>query len=152
MELSNKERKKNMSKYYDVPIEDFEHRFPWLFKRMTSFEEIDDYMVFIDLNDGRTLLYDIFIHEFKEVKRFDDVFELTEDEWKLGFSHLLAKRIQMRRMTQYELANKLGVSEMTISRYITGKSLPSVYMMNKITKVLKCSQEDLFPHDYIILK
>lgn len=149
--LTNKERKCRFTQDYEMPIEDFEHRFPWLFKRMKSFEEYDDDRVFIGLSDGKTMLYDNFMHELKEVKRFDDINELTEEEWRIGFSKLLRKQISSKNITQYELANKLGVSEMTISRYVTGRCLPSVYIINKLVRVLKCKPEDLYPHDYIVL-
>lgn len=151
MNLSNKERKQLITKKYETPIDDFEHRFPWLFKRMVSFEEYNDDKVFIELSDGKTMLYDNFMQELKEVKRFDDIYELTEDEWKLGFSKILRKQINSKCITQYELASKLGVSEMTISRYVTGRCLPSVYIINKLTKILNCEPDDLYPHDYIEL-
>ena len=151
MNLSNKERKRNFTKDYETPIEDFEHRFPWLFKRMESFEEYDDDRVFIELSDGKTMIYDNFINELKEIKRFNDIYELSEEEWRIGFSKILRKQISSKNITQYELANKLGVSEMTISRYVTGRCLPSVYIINKLVRALNCKPEDLYPHDYIEL-
>lgn len=150
--LTNKERKKEYTKKYKVPIEDFKSRFSWLFKRMESFEDLDGRRLFINLDNGKTMIYDILFHTVKEVKRFDDISELTEEEWKIGFSNLLRKQIRSKGITQYELANRLGVTEMTISRYTTGKSLPSVYMLDKIIRVLNCSTEDLYPHDYIELE
>lgn len=136
---------------YIIPIEDFENRFPWIFNHMKSFEELDDYLVYINLDDGKTLLYDNFTHEYKTVKRFTDDFELTEDEWKLGFSKLLAKRLRCCGLNQYDLAKRIGVSTTMVNHYINGRNVPSIYTMKKIVKVLGCSLDDLYPHDYIIL-
>lgn len=136
---------------YEIPIEAFEHRYPWLFKRMESFEEVDRYSVYINLDDGRTLLYDNFMNELKTVKRFDDDSELTEEEWKKGFSNLLAERLKRSGINQYELARKIGVSTTMVNHYVNGRNIPSVYMLRRISRVLECSMDDLYPREYVVL-
>lgn len=152
MEVNNKERKESYTKDYDVPVEDFEHRFPLLFKRMVSFDEIDDYRVYIELDDGRTLYYDIFYHLYWKVKRFGSIDELSEDEWKLGFSQCLKDKLRKKRFTNYEFANMLGITSTTLSRYVNGKRMPDMYLFYKMVDILECNAEDLLPKDHIILK
>ena len=47
------------------------------------------------------------------------------------------------RMTQRELAEKIGVTEVTLSRYITGKRTPKGPLIVKIAKALDVPVEDL---------
>ncbi len=53
---------------------------------------------------------------------------------------IFIKRLQMlldeNNMSQKELANKVGVTEVTISRYITGERKPRIDIASKIAEVL----------------
>lgn len=149
---SNKERKKRLTKSYDIPIDDFKHRFSAIFNRMESFEELDDTRVYINLNSGRTLLYDSLYHTYFNIKRFDDIYELTEEEYRLGFSELLKKQLRRNMMSQRDLAMELGVSSNMVSRYINCTAMPSSIVFCKMLRVFNCTAEDLTPKDYVILK
>ena len=47
------------------------------------------------------------------------------------------------RMTQRELANKIGITEVTLSRYITGKRIPKAPLIVKMAKALDVPVEYL---------
>ena len=96
MDVNNKERKEFHTKEYVAPIEDFEHRFPCMFKHAISFDEIDYDKVYIELDDGRTLYYDRFYNFYWNVKRFNSIYELSEEEWRKGFSDRLRKRLRTK--------------------------------------------------------
>jgi len=49
-----------------------------------------------------------------------------------------------KRMTQQELADKLGVSRQTIFAIENGKQIPSTPLAMKIRKVFGCSFDELF--------
>ena len=46
-------------------------------------------------------------------------------------------------MSQKELADKVGVAQVTISNYVRGERMPTFYMMKKLVKALGCRIEDL---------
>jgi transcriptional regulator with XRE-family HTH domain len=46
-------------------------------------------------------------------------------------------------ISQEELAEKIGVSQKTISRYIRGDSKPDGYMIHKIARALDVSLDEL---------
>ena len=50
--------------------------------------------------------------------------------------------------TQEELADELGVSRITINRYINGQSIPSALMLKKISLVLNCDINEFFYAEY----
>lgn len=47
------------------------------------------------------------------------------------------------KLTQAELAEKLGVTQRDISRWETGKRVPSALMVKKMAQVLDCRMDDL---------
>lgn len=49
----------------------------------------------------------------------------------------------LRKMKQRELAEKVGVTRLTIARYESGARKPDVYTLQKISEVLGCTLEDL---------
>lgn len=146
---NNAERKKMLTREYALPIEDFEHRYPWLVKRVISYDEYDEYRVFVELDNGKTLLYDNFPKEYYEVKRFNNIFELTDDEYRKGFSDLLKEQMLKNGIGQNELAEKVGVSKNMIFRYLHHLAIPNTIAFCKIVSVLDCNAEDLIPEDYI---
>ena len=52
-----------------------------------------------------------------------------------------------RQITQEELAEKVGTSQTMITRYVTGRCVPSVVMLAKIARALRCSVDDLLYKD-----
>lgn len=57
-------------------------------------------------------------------------------------------RIEMRKKgwTQKKLANAVGITETSISRYMKGDRIPNAYILSKIAQVLECSVNDLITY------
>jgi transcriptional regulator with XRE-family HTH domain len=64
---------------------------------------------------------------------------MTED----SFGQRLKAVLNSRHMMQKELAEKIGVNEMAISRYIHGSRIVSVSILIEICKVLNVSADYL---------
>jgi transcriptional regulator with XRE-family HTH domain len=64
---------------------------------------------------------------------------MTED----SFGQRLKAVLNSRHMMQKELAKKIGVNEMAISRYIHGSRIVSVSILIEICKVLNVSADYL---------
>ncbi|MDE5546393.1 MAG: helix-turn-helix domain-containing protein [Anaeroplasmataceae bacterium] len=62
----------------------------------------------------------------------------------MSIAQKLIELRQKKKMTQKELAEQLNVSDKVISRWETGKSLPDVLMMKKISEVLEVSISELY--------
>ena len=63
------------------------------------------------------------------------------------FHNLIKEKRQKMSLTQMELANKLLVSNKTISNWETGKTLPDIENIILISKYLNISLDDLFLGD-----
>lgn len=69
------------------------------------------------------------------------------DSQKIG--KLISKMRKNKKQTQQELANELGVSPKTISKWETGNGLPDISMLNKICKTFDISIEELLEGNLI---
>lgn len=67
---------------------------------------------------------------------------MTKDYVKAAIAYNLFCFIKERGMTQVELAQRSGVSEAAISRYINGERVPDVFTLDKIACVLNCTIDD----------
>ena len=68
----------------------------------------------------------------------------TEEDRKRIFGKKLKRMIWLNAMNQYDLARELGVNVMTISNYVNGKTAPSFFQAQRIMRILKCNENDLF--------
>ena len=55
----------------------------------------------------------------------------------------ISKRLKKLGMTQRMLADKVGTTEVTISRYVNGERIPKASVMVKIAEVLKTTTTEL---------
>ena len=69
---------------------------------------------------------------------------LTEEEHRKEFPRLLNKMIHRKNISQKEFAEKLGITNTMVSRYLSGKSLPGYSLLKKMAKVLDCTVDDLY--------
>lgn len=64
---------------------------------------------------------------------------MTRQEWLYKFSLKLRRLMEEKNVTQRELADKLYVSEVTVSKYVNGNMMPSVRMIINISYELNAS-------------
>lgn len=50
-------------------------------------------------------------------------------------------------LTQTQLADMLGVSQSAIAMWESGKNMPRADMLQKLSRILNCSIDDLFQSD-----
>ena len=68
---------------------------------------------------------------------------MSESEWLMFFSDSLLSIMKDRRMSQRELAERSGISDGTISKYINGIQIPKITALVNIALALDCSIDDL---------
>ena len=61
-----------------------------------------------------------------------------EKAWNKKFGDKIKRMIHIRNTTQGQLAHELDISEVVLSRYITGARAPSPYLVSKIASILDC--------------
>lgn len=79
----------------------------------------------------------------------DDILfvDIDENETKTYFRDTLLSLIEENEISQGKLAYMVGVSQQTISKYLSGECLPSFMMIKKLSIALNCSVEDFYSYD-----
>lgn len=114
--------------------------FPYAARDGVEFIDKGDDFMLVKLNDGRSLLYDALEHTTRLLPR--DSHAMTEEECRREFRSRLRKWMRRKGMSQLELSERTGISQVVISRYASGKSMPGFYAIDKIAKALDCSVDD----------
>lgn len=68
---------------------------------------------------------------------------MDNQDWVEEFSNNLRAVMREEKITQRQLANKSGMSQADISRYINGKQIPSCRAIINLAYALHCSTDDL---------
>ena len=79
----------------------------------------------------------------------DDILfvDIDENETKTYFRDTLLSLIEENEISQGKLAYMVGVSQQTISKYLSGECLPSFMMIKKLSIALNCSVEDFYSYN-----
>jgi transcriptional regulator with XRE-family HTH domain len=69
----------------------------------------------------------------------------------LAMKHRLGERIRMFRMAQrfkqWDLGDRVGLSQSAICRMELGETVPDAVMLVKLARALRCTVTDLLPGD-----
>lgn len=112
-----------------------------------EYVEINEWDLLIIFRDGRRFIYDRFTKAYKEIY-YDSVNDITEEQEKRELAYRIRSLMGRRWINQDELAEMVGTSQIMISRYVRGETVPSAIMLRKIAKALRYSMDDFFDRDY----
>lgn len=68
---------------------------------------------------------------------------MKEIEWRWIFAGRLEKKLLEYNMTQRDLAYAIGVTEVTISRYLSCSRTPSILILERIARFFNCTIDEL---------
>ncbi|WP_407450026.1 helix-turn-helix domain-containing protein [Fibrobacter sp.] len=117
----------------------FKMHFPVIEETVVSCRKRSNQELILDLSDGISISYydrDNSIHRLPNPNE-----PLTVDDYKIEFGRRLYRMMDERHVTQEWLAAATGITQHTISDYVTGKVSPSYYNVDKIAKALGCSMD-----------
>ena len=107
---------------------------------------INEYDLFVLYRDGRKYIIDTFNNSSSGF--YPEGHILSDDEWNMSFRRRLRQKLSRCRITQEELADILGISRITINRYINGQTVPSALMLKKISLALNCDINEFFYKEF----
>lgn len=125
--------------------EKLERYFPELLDEIESYKDLKYAEVILYLKDGSVLRFDGIENRLKRLPSNMD--DMTDEEYKVEFGLRLRRAMAFNRINQDELSYRTGIAQPAISRYITGKTLPTVRILHRITRAIGCTAEDLY-YDY----
>ena len=128
----------------------FETYFPH-FGEILSERRIGPSETLYALKDGRKVIYDEVDDVITVYQKHDkDMDILPEEDWKKEFARILKRTIHLSGMTQGEFADRIVISQSTISKYMRRQSIPSAYVLKTMARVLKLDLDYLCNFDYLL--
>ena len=131
---------------YDRMLVRFEEYYPYLYKQMVDWWPSGRHCITVKLSDGLLIEFDSIDNTFRKVKTDGCVKDAETLRKDIG--HNLKKVLNTRSMTQSEIAEKCGITEAMLSRYIHGTSMPGVEKVYTLAAVLGCRITDLLGDSY----
>lgn len=121
--------------------ENFKLYCPSMAKTAVEHHEVNSYELQITADDGNKYLFD---NIDKTIRRLPiDSNNMTDEECQREFGLRLRSVMRNKNVTQAELSEMTGIPQPVISNYIMGKRAPSFLKLDKITKALNCSADEL---------
>lgn len=127
---------------YDDILDEFELHHPNIARNVVSWHPSGRREITVKLNDGNRVVFDDALKTIRYISNHSDPL-LEEDSWKTGFGRKLGQALFNKGLTQNVLSERTGISQVMISRYISGKTMPSAYATAKIARALECSIHEL---------
>ena len=116
----------------------FKMNFSLFADEIESVELYGDHELIITTEVGTKILYD----------DFDQTIDFINDcnnnvDWRRRFGRKLRNKMIQSGMTQEELSKRAGVSVTSLSSYMNGRALPSIYIAYRLAEELGCSLDEL---------
>lgn len=122
-------------------LEQFRMYFPDLYDQGVDWWKSGPYHVTILLNDQSRVEFDSSDNTIRWVKKIDHT--VDNDILRRGIGRNIRKFLVYRGMRQQDLADKAGVTQAMLSRYINGTSMPGLDKLHNLASVLGCQVDDL---------
>lgn len=117
--------------------------------RIVNETELEYMETIYELDDGRKILYDEISDHLYFIEN-TDLNYVTDEMWKNEFTRRLNKMILRKGILRKEFADLLGISECTMSRYITGNRIPNGYLLQRMSEILDCNLSYLTDFNYLL--
>lgn len=125
----------------DRLISNFELRFPRVAQDVYKYDRtIYANELLATLRDGSKIIYNDYENTVRNLPA--DSSNMSEEQFKREFGYRVKRIMFEKGVTQYDLSEKTGIAQETLSRYICGKNVPSFYKIDKIAKALDCSVDE----------
>lgn len=115
-------------------VNDFKLHFPLVAKHAVKYRLKKYGLLEVVLDDNSKLVFDYVNKSIFNIK--DNLDDISETDWRKHFRYKLIMILYKAGMSQKRLAEKTGISEVTICKYTNGSATPSLYNARKIARAL----------------
>ena len=125
----------------EYTYKNFEMRFPGIAKRVVEMHRGMPFEIVMTLDDGTRMSY--YDQDTNIRKLNGDGSNMTSEECAMEFGIRLGMVMRHKCVSQLELSEATGITQPSISNYVSGRIMPSFYNAVKIARYLGCSVDDL---------
>ena len=130
----------------------------WIFEKFLKFYKpsdseivdwrpVTDFEIIVELLDGTCMRYNAHDECFGYLRNYETDesgnYTMNDDEYKQAFSRKLRRVLCTSMMSQTRLSELTGISQVSISHYLSGKSLPDCRNLTRIANVLQYPIDEL---------
>lgn len=135
--------------YWEPVYEEFCQDYTNLAEEMVDWYPSAQLEITIKIRGDKKYAYDLLSRQAYLIHDSDDIDsgDISEEEWRKLFARNLNRKMRNVAMTQDRLSELTGISQVTISKYINGKTIPNSRNLIKMAKALKCSIHELVNMD-----
>ena len=126
-------------------FDEFKDLYPSMVENVMNIFQHGPYGIIVKLKDGKVFEFYILDKTFRQLPASSE--DMSDEERMKLFGDNLYRIMYRKGVSQEELSKEIGITQTMFSRYVTGKSSPSFYTVEKIIKYLDCSYEEL-TYDY----
>ena len=128
-------------KHYKYVYEGFKMNHHYEESEIEDWWPIGANSIIVQMRDGTKVEYPHILKTLRQVPEYNG----SEEEWRREFSRRLSFEMYERGFDQTYLAEKSGISQVSISNYIKRKTTPSAYAVDRMARALGCYMDDLLP-------
>lgn len=131
---------------YEEMLGRFEQCYPYLLEQTVDWWPSGRSYITVKLNDGTLLEFDSINNTIRRVQ--PNVYSKDTETIRKDIGYNLKKLILARGIPQSDIAEKCGITEAMLSRYIHGTSMPGVDKIYALASVLSCRTIDILGDTY----
>lgn len=144
-----------MSGFYEKMFDEYERHYRLSKANILNWYISDEEEITVELADGTKERFDYVDRTVRVI--FSDGVDLvaksisTEEGWKREFRYNLIRIMAIKGINQFKLADLAELTQGSVSNYVNGISVPSIYICAKIARALDCTISDLVKFDELII-
>lgn len=131
---------------YDEILARFEQYYPYLLEQTVDWWPSGRSYITVKTTDGTMLEFDSVNNTIRRVQ--PNVYSKDIETIRKDIGHNLKKLILARGIPQSDIAEKCGITEAMLSRYIHGTSMPGVDKIYALASALSCRTIDVLGDTY----
>lgn len=131
---------------YDRILERFENYYPYWYSELVDWWPSGRTSISVKLRDGSMMDYNPYDETVRTIR--PNNYEKDIETLRKDIGHNIKKIIQTRGMAQGDIAQRCGITDAMLSRYIHGTSLPSIDKVHALAAVLDCRVIDILGESY----
>lgn len=125
-------------------LAEFKKYNPYISDKIVDWYPSGQMEITVKLSDGMKIAYDYISKSCHYIDGDCEIaYELDEDLYIDELARRIRKKLRLRGMSQEDLAAEANISRVSLSRYMNGRAMPSVYIVAKLARALRCSLTDL---------
>ena len=131
---------------YEKIIDQFELYYPYLYEQSVDWWASGRTCITVKLEDGLLLEFNYIDNTIRRIQ--PDGYEKDIEVLRKEVGHRLQHLAAIRGISQGEIAEKCGITQAMLSRYIHGTSMPGLDKIYSLASVLGCRPIDIIGESY----